>query len=304
MIDLLGEIKSNNAGESTLSKNESNNSILSAKMSSDTVITISHTQSVFTPINDCISRINLACNRIDKLYGIKRTGMPSEQKKALKEVDQIILHTTPLIREGKKLLENAKANQIQNKRNKNIKKTDLIISQNMFNSCARNYQSAILRYQQSTAKFRSAVREDFTRQARIVDPQISQQQIQKMLESKDPAQYLQTHIMAISPQLLDEVAELEEEHERVKNLENTIEEIQELFNACALLVVQAGEKLDHIETNVEQTMTAAEKGKQELKKAEVYAVQTRKTKLKTAFFCIIVAIIVAVVVLLFLSRYI
>ena len=288
MINLLDEIQSESGGQS----------VAGNRMSSDTVITVTHTQSRFDPINDCISRINIACNRIDKLYNIKRTGLPSEQKKALNEVDQIVLKTTPLIRDTKRLLEDAKAFHLTQKKKKKLQKTDELMFENMFNSMARNYQSAIIRYQESTDKFRNAVREDFTRQAKIVDPEISPKQIQQMLEANDPAQYLQTHIMAISPQLLDEVTELEQEHERVKKLEKTIAEIQELFNACAVLVVEAGEKLDEIENNVQFTMNAAEKGKQEIKKAEVYAVQTRKLKLKTFglfFACLLVLIVIGVI---------
>ena len=171
--------------------------------------------------------------------------------------------------------------------------TKNIMFENKFNSIAQTYQAAILRYQAITDKFKNAVACDFTRKAKIVNPNISQVQIQKMMESNDPGQYLQTHIMAISPSLLDEVAELEEEHERVKKFEQSIREIQELFNACAVLVIEAGEKLDQIEVNVGQTLEAAAKGKREVNKAEVYAIQTRKTKIKTAaagIVCILIAI--------------
>eukprot|EP01083_Nonionella_stella_P077611 212003_1 len=291
MIDLLDEVKSEAGG-----RNISCNSLLTNKMSSDTIITISHTQAIFGPINGNIANINIACNQIEKLYGVKRTGLPSEQKKALQEVDQVVVRITPLIRDTKRLLENAKASHQQNK--KAMKATDRLLFENMFNSMSLNYQSAIKRYQDSTNKFRSAVREDFTRQAKIIDPQISPQQIQKMLQAKDPAQYMQTHIMAISPQILQEVAELEEEHQRVKKLENTIAEIQELFDACAGLVVEAGEKLDQIEQNVEQTMNAAETGKHELGKAEHYVVQTRKTKMKIVALCVgVVGVIILVLAL-------
>lgn len=213
-------------------------------------------------------------------------------------MDECVLKATPLIRDTKRLLENAKASHITEKKKKKIKKTDDIMFQNMLNSLARNYQSVIIRYQRSTEKFRNAVRDDFTRQAKIVDPEISQQQIQQMLQASNPAQYLQTHIMAISPQLLDEVEELEKEHERVKRLENTIAEIQELFNSCAILVLEAGEKLDEIENNVENTMTSAEKGKEALGKAEHYTTQTRKTKLKTyglIFVCLAIIVLVFII---------
>lgn len=213
-------------------------------------------------------------------------------------MDECVLKATPLIRDTKRLLENAKASHITEKKKKKIKKTDDIMFQNMLNSLARNYQSVIIRYQRSTEKFRNAVRDDFTRQAKIVDPEISQQQIQQMLQASNPAQYLQTHIMAISPQLLDEVEELEKEHERVKRLENTIAEIQELFNSCAILVLEAGEKLDEIENNVENTMTSAEKGKEALGKAEHYTTQTRKTKLKMyglIFVCLAILVLVFII---------
>lgn len=287
MINLMSDIRSD-AGGSVLSL---------SGMDSSAVITVDAAQTVFDPIEDNISDINHSCNRIQKLYNIKRTGLPSEQKDALKEVDSIMLRTTPVIQQTRRLLENLKANSAQHTK----KKTNEIMFQNKFNSLARNYQSAITRYQDCTELFRETIHSDFTRQARIVDPEISSKQIQEMLQSKDPAQYLQTHVMAISPNILDEVVELEEEHERVKKLEQTIKEIQELFNACAVLVYEAGEKLDKIELNVEQTLEATEQGKQELKKAEIYKIRTRKTKIKIwllTSFCCIVLVAVLVVFLL------
>ena len=74
MINLLDEIHSE--GGSVVTSNDN----ISTRMSSETVITVNHHLSIFDPINDNVSRINLACNRIDKLYVIKRTGLPDQSQ--------------------------------------------------------------------------------------------------------------------------------------------------------------------------------------------------------------------------------
>ena len=79
MINLLDEIESEAGGQ--LTNENSSQSIIGNRMSSETVITIHHTQSRFDPINENISNINQICNRIDKLYEIKRTGLPNEQQR-------------------------------------------------------------------------------------------------------------------------------------------------------------------------------------------------------------------------------
>ena len=202
---------------------------------------------------------------------------------------QISLNTNRSIRQIREAMEQAKSKHIALKGGKS--KTNITLFENKFNSVAQRYKSAILSFEEMTNKFGEAVIEDFTRQARIIHPKISHVQIQRMMDADDPAQYLQTHIMAISPTLLCEVAELEDEHDRLKRFERGIVEIQELSNACAMLMIDGADRLDKIEENVEQTLAATGKGKADIQKAEVYAIQTRKTKIKTAAVGIVGALV-------------
>jgi syntaxin 1B/2/3 len=272
---------------------------LSRQMTSDTVITLQNTNAIFSPIEKIIQKVRNATLRIDQLYNVKRTGLPDQQRSAQKEVDYIVLNTTPEIRRIKDLLSNAQKQHqasLQSIQSRKLKETEHTWFNNMYNSFVRKYQACIIHFQASATNFKNLVRDDFTRQARIVDPHISTIQVQKMLESPDPAQYLQTHIMSISPELLDEVRELEQEHERVRKLEKTIAEIQELFNACAVLIAQSQEQLNEIEKNVENTKIQVEVARQEIRKAEYYTKQTRKTKVQILLCLFLIILIISCIV--------
>ena len=216
---------------------------------------------------------------------------------AMRSVDNIVTKTNPIIKSTKLLLDKVKR-EMDRERHRNP--TAVRIDENHFRSATKKYQTVILQFQKTLGRFRDAANEDFTRQARIVNPEIEQEQIQKMLESQDPAEYMKTHIMAISPNLLEELEELEEEHEKVQKLEKSMEEIQELFNACYLLVLESGERLDDIEKNVDIAVESAEKGNRMVKQAETYAKQTRKTKFYTYLMCFGCCGIIALVLVLVL----
>ncbi len=63
------------------------------------------------------------------------------------------------------------------------------------------------------------------------------------------------------------------------------------FNAVALLVSDAQEKLDQIEINVENTRVNVEAGHANVKKAEEYKRMTRSTKCKTYCLCLTILIV-------------
>lgn len=201
-------------------------------------------------------------------------------------MDEIVVTTNPLIRETKAMLERVKEELDAEQRAKRRQSvtfhpTAMRMDEIQFRSATKKYRDAILRFQQTLSRFTAAKVEDFTRQARIVNPDIGQEQIQMMLKCEDPTQYLQTHIMAVSPHLRDELNELEEEHKTVQKLETSIADIQDLFSACFLLVLESGEQLDDVERNVAIAVESAERGHRQIRAAEIYVKETRKTKVQT-----------------------
>ena len=244
---------------------ESGNNMM---ISSDSIVSIGDMNLLFTPIDTSLSKIMNATNQINNLLDIKRTGMPNQQRDAIKQVENLRVEVTDHIRTVQKSLKIAKKDNQHN----TAADTKDHLFENLFNSRTRQFEKLIIQFQQATLKFKDTVCDDFTRQARIVNPQITDQQILQMIQtSSNPSQYLE----AVSNEMIDQISELEEEHARLQKLEKTVMEIQDLFNACATLVDQTQSHLDNIEANVNTTKIETRKGKEKLKQAAVYVKRTR-----------------------------
>ena len=181
------------------------------------------------------------------------------------------MKTNVLIHETKRKMEQTKMRHLTEKADKT--ETEIVIFENKFKAVARAFQAAILRYQESSNAFKNVVTEDFTRRAMIIHPELSQEQMEKVMRTNGS-------IRSISSSLLDEVSELEEEHNEIRQIEESIAEIQELFNACIVLVIDAGETLDEIEVNMHETVQMAQEGKEDIDKAKEHTKKERKTKMK------------------------
>ncbi|ETO36041.1 hypothetical protein RFI_01020 [Reticulomyxa filosa] len=97
--------------------------------------------------------------------------------------------------------------------------------------------------------------------------------------------------------VLDRVAEIEERHEGILQIEQGVRDLQEMFNQLALLVDSQQEVLDQIENNVNQTLNYTEKGHKELQKAHEYQKSFRKRQC-----CLLAILFIAAIVILFMLK--
>uniref|UniRef100_A0A7C8YMQ7 t-SNARE coiled-coil homology domain-containing protein n=1 Tax=Opuntia streptacantha TaxID=393608 RepID=A0A7C8YMQ7_OPUST len=95
-------------------------------------------------------------------------------------------------------------------------------------------------------------------------------------------------------QILDTIAEIQERHDAVKDIERNLRELHQVFLDMAVLVQQQGEQLDDIEANVARASSFVRGGTQELHTARKHQKNTRKW---TCFAIVILLIIILVIVL-------
>ena len=60
----------------------------------------------------------------------------------------------------------------------------------------------------------------------VVNPDISDEAIEELIESKDPQAFMKDQMMGPSAQVLDRVVEIEERHEGILRIEQGVKEIQ------------------------------------------------------------------------------
>ncbi|KAK3145861.1 hypothetical protein QOZ80_3BG0258460 [Eleusine coracana subsp. coracana] len=94
------------------------------------------------------------------------------------------------------------------------------------------------------------------------------------------------------------VAEIQERHGAVADLERSLLELQQVFNDMAVLVAAQGEQLDDIEGNVGRARSFVDRGREQLQVARKHQKSTRKwTFIGIIILLIIILIIVLPIVL-------
>lgn len=95
-------------------------------------------------------------------------------------------------------------------------------------------------------------------------------------------------------QILDAIAEIQERHDAVQDIERSLKELHQIFLDMAVLVQHQGEQIDDIEANVDRANSYVQRGTVQLQQARKHQKNTRKW---TCFAIILLLIIILVIVL-------
>ncbi|KAF8710001.1 hypothetical protein HU200_029725 [Digitaria exilis] len=90
------------------------------------------------------------------------------------------------------------------------------------------------------------------------------------------------------------VAEIQERHGAVAELERSLLELQQVFNDMAVLVTAQGEQLDDIRGNVGRAKSFVDRGREELQEARKHQKSTRKW----TFIAILIVLIIILIIVL------
>ncbi|XP_041038560.1 syntaxin-3-like [Carcharodon carcharias] len=149
------------------------------------------------------------------------------------------------------------------------------------------------KYNEAQVDFRERSKGRIQRQLEITGKATTDEQLEEMLESGNPAIFTSGIIESqISKQALNEI---ESRHKDIVRLESSIRELHDMFVDIAMLVENQGEMVDNIEVNVNKSAEHVETAKAETKKAVRYQSQARK---KTIIIVGILVIILAIVALI------
>jgi len=99
----------------------------------------------------------------------------------------------------------------------------------------------------------------------------------------------------------DVLASIIETRNDIYRIEQSMRDLNQLFNDLAFLVNEQGELLDVILANVQQSISYVEAGRKELKKARKYQKRSRK-KMICIVVCLIVVVIIFVVVIVVATK--
>eukprot|EP00483_Globobulimina_turgida_P001306 UN01308 len=117
---------------------------------------------------------------------------------------------------------------------------------NKLNTSTLRFQKALQAFNSASDSFKRSLRTKIARQARLVNQDITDEQIEEIVESNDPTAFMQQALM-IPDAMIDRVVDIEKRHEGILNIEKGVRELHELWGQLAVLIDDPQEQLDHIE---------------------------------------------------------
>ncbi|XP_027068377.2 syntaxin-132-like [Coffea eugenioides] len=117
--------------------------------------------------------------------------------------------------------------------------------------------------------------------------------IDKLIETGDSEQIFQKAVQEQGRgQIMDTLAEIQERHDAVRELERKLLELQQIFLDMAVLVDAQGDLLDNIETHVSNAVDHVQSGNVALQKAKTLQRNSRK------WMCIAILILLIIVAII------
>ncbi|XP_010256455.1 PREDICTED: syntaxin-132 [Nelumbo nucifera] len=132
----------------------------------------------------------------------------------------------------------------------------------------------------------------------VTGTRADEETIDRLMESGDSEQIFQKAIREQGRgQIMDTVAEIQERHDAVRELERRLLELQQIFLDMAVLVDAQGDMLDNIESQVSSAVDHVQSGNTALQRAKSLQKSSRKWMcIAILILLIIVAIIVVAVI--------
>ncbi|XP_073269115.1 syntaxin-132-like [Primulina huaijiensis] len=128
----------------------------------------------------------------------------------------------------------------------------------------------------------------------VTGTRADEETIDKLIETGDSEQIFQKAIREQGRgQVMDTLAEIQERHDAVRDLEKKLLDLQQIFMDMAVLVEAQGDMLDNIETQVSSAVDHVQSGNTALQKAKTLQRSSRKWM---CIAIIILLIIVAIIV--------
>jgi len=209
-----------------------------------------------------------------------------KMKQELEELMADIKKTANKVRGKLKVIDQ----NIEQEEHSNTTSADLRIRKTQYSTISRKFIETMNDYNKAQIDYRDGCKARIKRQMEITGRATTNEELEDMLESGNPAIFTQGIIME-TQQAKQSLKDIEARHEDIMKLENSIRELHDMFMDMAMLVESQGEMIDRIEYNVEQSVDYIETAKSDTKKAVKYQSKARRKKIMI-LVCLIILVIV------------
>ncbi|KAL0947000.1 hypothetical protein HGRIS_013145 [Hohenbuehelia grisea] len=250
--------------------------------------------SEITSIQDGIEQLSANVKQISDFHSrsINAVGVESQQDTAL--LDNLTSET--------RTLSNALKDRIKKLEFETASSTghDIQIRRNRLGLVRQNFLEALQQYQQVEMQYRAKAKQRVERQFKIVKPDATPEEVAAVVDNADGAgDQIFAQALTSSTRYGDSRTayhEVQERHQDILRMEQTLAELAVLFNDMATLVEQQDAVIDSVEQTAVKVEGDAEAGGKNLDEAVRHARAWRKKKWICFFICLIIIIIIALAV--------
>ncbi|EFA81739.1 t-SNARE family protein [Heterostelium album PN500] len=246
-------------------------------------------------IKTTMSSVRRSVKSIEDKYVLSLNSINVDQGSKYEEDLQSMIETTNRsFSELKKKLDLMKTNNDKYTSQKSAQPTEVRIRNNMHGTLTQKFVEMMREYQEIQTNYKNKYKEKIERQYKIVKPDATPEEIRAAMESGDSSKIfadtiLYTHLQT---QAKNALAYIQDRHNDIQRLEQSISELHALFLDMAVLVDVQGEMLNSIEANVESTVMNVKAGVDNL--AEANKLHRRSRKKMYILLCIVVIVLIAV----------
>lgn len=236
-----------------------------------------------------IDKISTDVEEVKRIHSIILSAPMTDQKTK----DNLEQFTVDIKKEANSVRSRLKIIEQNIEQDDTTSSADMRIRKSQHSVLSRKFVDVMTRYNEAQVDFRERSKGRIQRQLEITGKVTTDEQLEEMLESGNPAIFTSGIIESqISKQALSEI---ESRHRDIVRLESSIRELHDMFVDIAMLVENQGEVVNNIEVNVMKSTDHVELAKAETKKALRYQSRARK---KTIIIVCILLILVAIVALI------
>lgn len=246
-------------------------------------------------IKKTMASIRYNIKQIEQLHGECLTAISTDQQRDSRERLEDLMRTTNGM--ATQVRNRLKAMDVENKEyaRRNEGSSEARIRSNMHGTLTRKFVDLMAEYQELQTKYKNKYRERVERQYRIVKPHATKEEIDAEFDNKGEQTEIFTQQILQGPghaAARNALADIQERHKDITQLETSIQELHQLFLDMSVLVESQGELLDQIEYTVAQSVNYTGKAVEELRTANQYQKKVRKK-----MCCVIVTVIIVIVVI-------
>jgi len=253
-------------------------------------------------LRSAMEEISANIVEIKALYSELLTATSTEQGKELRDqIGEVRDRTNNIAQDMRFKLKSMKDENDKLEKSQKNNPAVINIRTNMHGSLVRKFLDLMQDYQQALSKFDQKIREKAYRQVQLVSPKADPADIDEMLE-QDAGAAEQIFTVKIMEDRKHKNAEqtlnyLQEKQSDLHKLEQSIGELNQLFQDMAILVETQGDLIDQIEYSVLQSEAYTEDAVVNLETTEKIVNNTRRKKL---YICVIVSVLIVILVVVVL----